>query len=69
MGNMCKKCHGVCKLVLGLLLIGWFKWSPATDWRLFFGGLLVLVGLLKLFGPCCKDCESCSAPAPKGKKK
>ena len=64
--GVCAKCHGVKKLVLGLLLLAWAWWWPATDWRVFFGLLLALVGLLFLFKP---TCGHCGAPAAGGKKK
>ncbi|MBI2135934.1 hypothetical protein HYU06_02605 [Candidatus Woesearchaeota archaeon] len=70
MERMCKKCAGIFKLVLGVLLLLWvWKW-PTLDWRLFFGGLFVLGGLLKLSTQQCPDCEACACPVPvKGKKK
>ena len=70
MEGMCKKCHGIFKLVLGVLLLLWaWKW-PALDWRIFFGALLVAGALLKWFAQKCPGCEACAGPAPvKGKKK
>jgi len=66
----CKKCGACMKIVVGLLLLAWANWFAAVDWRIFFGGLLVVGGLAKLFAPKCSACEACcSIPAPKGKKK
>ena len=63
--GVCGKCHGVKKVVLGALLVAWAWWWPAVDWRVFVGGLLVLVGLLKLVKPSCGHCEM---PAAKKKR-
>ena len=55
--GMCTKCHGVKKLVLGLLVLVWALLLPALDWRLVLGGLLVLAGVLKMVKPMCGHCE------------
>ena len=68
--EMCKKCHGTKKLVIGLLLLlnayVWPKWSGFDGWMAWFGVLFVLMGVLMLFVP--NNCKGCNAPA-KGKKK
>ncbi len=64
-GGVCGGCHGVMKFVLGLLLLAWAWWWPATDWRVFFGAVLVLLGALKFLKPSCGHCGG----APAGKKK
>ena len=70
MEGMCKKCYGGFKVILGVLLLLWAWKFPAVDWRIFFGGVLLVVGLLKLFAPKCSGCEACACPMPvKGKKK
>ena len=56
-GGMCTKCCAGTTLIVGLLLGAWVLWFPQLDWRLFFGGLLVLGGLLKYSMPCCPHCE------------
>lgn len=55
--GMCGKCHGVKKLVLGLLVLAWALLLPMLDWRLVLGGLLVLAGVLKLVKPMCGHCD------------
>lgn len=54
--GMCAKCHGVKKLVLGVLVLAWAVLLPLLDWRLVLGGLLVLAGALKLAKPSCGHC-------------
>ena len=55
--NVCMKCHDVKKVVLGLLVLAWALLLPTLDWRLVLGGLLVLVGVLKLVKPSCGHCD------------
>ena len=50
------RCHGVKKLVLGVLVLVWALWQPALDWRLVLGGVLVVAGVLKLVKPLCSHC-------------
>lgn len=69
MEQMCRKCCGGFKIMVGVLLLLWFWKFPAVDWRLFFGGLLVVVGLLKQFAPKCPVCQTCCQMPPKGKKR
>jgi len=64
--GICGKCHGVKKLVLGVLVLGWAWLLPSLDWRFVLGGLLVLVGVLKLVKPMCGHC---AMPEKSGKKK
>ncbi|MEK6900394.1 MAG: hypothetical protein AABX05_04695 [Nanoarchaeota archaeon] len=54
--GMCLRCHGVQKVVLGALVLVWALLLPTLDWRLVLGGLLVLVGALKLLMPACGHC-------------
>lgn len=51
--KMRKKHKGCSMLIFGALIFGnvyWFHY----DWAVFFGGILVLAGLLNLIMPCCK---------------
>lgn len=48
--EMWHKYKGAGMLVLGLLVLANAYWE-VLDWGLFFGALLVLGGLLKLFMP------------------
>ena len=53
---VCARCHGGKKLVLGVLVLLWvWKWSM-LDWRWVVGGLLVLMGVLKMVMPMCGHC-------------
>lgn len=50
------KCSGFKMLVLGILIIlnymkGWF------DWPVFIGGAIGILGLLKIYMPCCPECK------------
>lgn len=56
-GGVCMKCHGVMKLVLGILVLAWAWLLPALDWRFVLGGLLIIVGVLKMVKPMCGHCE------------
>jgi protein-S-isoprenylcysteine O-methyltransferase Ste14 len=62
-GHMCHKCHGIFKLVLGLLLLlnafVWPLWLGIDGWVSWFGVLFVLMGLVKLLVP--NKCKSCNA--------
>ena len=65
MMQMCKKCHGVKKLVAGaLILINaflWPQWTGIDGWAAFIGVLFVLGGFLMLVVPTGKCCmEACS---------
>ena len=55
-GGTCTKCCVWSGIVFGILLGAWALWFPQIDWRLFFGGLLVIGGVLKLAKPCCPHC-------------
>ena len=55
--GVCGMCHGVKKLVLGVLILVWALWLPELDWKLVLGVLLVLVGLLKMIKPECGHCK------------
>ncbi|MFA6462116.1 MAG: hypothetical protein WCV90_07680 [Candidatus Woesearchaeota archaeon] len=67
---MCK-CHGVVKIVFGLLLLLnaflWPKWLGVDGWVSWVAVLIVLMGLVKLLVPAC-HCESGCCEAPKKKK-
>ena len=74
----CKKCSGICKLVIGALLLlnafVWPQWLGIDGWVSFVALLMVLGGFLKLVVP--NKCPSCNAgmksmdkPVKKGKKK
>lgn len=54
--GMCVRCHGVKKLVLGVLVLVWALWWSSLDWRLVLGGLLVVAGVMKLVKPLCGHC-------------
>ena len=78
MGCMCKRCHGVIKLVVGALFLAnyyvWPKLSGVDGWLAFFGWLMVIGGFVKLVVPNkCKSCaQMCGVEMPKassGKKK
>ncbi|MEK6937705.1 MAG: hypothetical protein AABX04_01540 [Nanoarchaeota archaeon] len=68
---MCNKCHGVVKIVFGLLLLLnffiWPKWLGIDGWVAWVAILMVLFGLVKLLVPACK-CESNCCEMPKKKK-
>ncbi len=75
---MCKRCHGIYKVVFGALLLlnafVWPLWGTSWDgsgWIAWLGVLMVLGGGLKLLVPNkCSGCAAMSATAPaKGKKK
>ena len=53
-GKTCNWCYGLQVLVLGVLVLLNNYWA-SLDWGLFFGVILVLVGLLKLVWP--KGCQ------------
>ena len=61
-GPMCKKCHGVCVLVTGaLILINawlWPKWLGVDGWVTFAGVLMVLCGFMALVVP--NKCRACN---------
>ena len=75
-GQKCKRCCGICSLVVGALVLAnaflWPKWVGVDGWVTFFGLLLVLSGFIKLVVP--DKCPGCNAmacdmkPAGKGKK-
>ncbi|MDP3989834.1 MAG: hypothetical protein Q8Q01_01365 [archaeon] len=60
--GICGKCHGVMKLVWGVLLLVnafvWPRWLGVDGWVSFVAVLMVLVGLVKLMKPSCGHCES-----------
>jgi len=66
--GMCNKCHAICKLVTGALLLlnafVWPKWLGVDGWTSFVAVLMILLGLVKLFVP--NKCPHC---ATTGKKK
>ena len=70
---MCNKCHGVVKVVFGLLLLLnafiWPQWLGVDGWVAWIAVLLVLFGLVKLFVPACKEGSCCQAPEAAVKKK
>jgi len=57
--NTCEctpQCMGVKKIIVGVLIIlnakyAWF------DWGTFIGGLIVLIGLIKMINPECPCCS------------
>ena len=53
--GMCMKCHSGMLLVLGALVLVNNVWN-VLSWGIFIGGLLILVGLLKLVKPMCPHC-------------
>ena len=67
--GMCTKCHGVKKVVFGLLLLLnaflWPKWLGVDGWVAWLAVLAVLAGALKLAKP---SCGHCAMPAEKKKK-
>ena len=62
MGCMCKRCHGIMKLVGGALILLnaflWPKWLGVDGWITFFGLLMVLGGFVKLVMP--NNCKGCA---------
>ena len=62
MGCMCKRCHGVMKLVGGALILMnaflWPKWLGIDGWIKFFGLLMVVGGFVKLVMP--NNCKGCA---------
>ncbi|MFC1728286.1 hypothetical protein ACFLZ7_02365 [Nanoarchaeota archaeon] len=42
------KHYGAMKLILGLVIVSWGLWYPQVDWRIFFGALIAVLGLVKL---------------------
>jgi hypothetical protein len=71
MGEMCKKCSGVSKLVVGALLLMnafvWPRWLGIDGWVSFVAVLFVIGGFVKLVVP--NKCVACNAGIAKGKKK
>ncbi len=76
---MCKRCHGVYKIVLGALLLlnafVWPQWGTGWDgsgWIAWLAVLMVLGGALKLLVPNkCPGCAQMCGPvkaAGKGRK-
>jgi len=74
---MCKRCHGVYKIVFGALLLlnafVWPLWMGIDGWIKWLAVLMVLGGALKLLVP--NKCPGCAAacgvgmkPAGKGKR-
>ena len=69
--GMCPKCHGVQKLVVGVLLLlnafVWPMWLGLDGWVKFVAVLMVLGGVLKLVMPArCPHCKGEMAPARLG---
>ena len=67
---MCKHCHGVSKIVIGILILvnayWWPKWWGIDGWVSFFGALMILGGAAKLLMSPCKDCAAmCAQPSKK----
>ncbi len=76
--NLCQKCMGTKKLILGaLLLINaflWPKWTGlegSTNWISFIAVLMVIGGFLMIVVPNkCSSCMPCvEVPAAKKKRK
>lgn len=67
--GVCGKCHGVMKLVWGVLLLVnafvWPRWMGVDGWVSFVAVLMVLVGLMKMLKPSCGHCESEMPPKKK----
>jgi len=58
------KCHGVVKIIVGVLFLlnafVWPLWNDLTGWIAFFGILAIIGGIIKLAMPksCCgKSCQ------------
>ena len=73
-GEICGKCRGGKKIVLGLLVLlniyVWPKWTGNIDnWLGFFAVLLIIAGVIKFAMPTCPHCkaEMSAKPAKKGK--
>ena len=62
-GNVCKRCSGVCSLVVGALVLVnaflWPRWLGIDGWVTFLGLLLVIGGFIKLVIP--NKCSGCNA--------
>ncbi len=71
--GVCMKCHGIKKVVFGLLLLlnmfVWPKWLGVDGWVAWLAVLLVLAGVLKLVKPTCGHCDSMMPSKMSGKKK
>jgi len=69
---MCKKCCGIMKLVVGVLVLlnafVWPLWSGIDGWIAFFGALMVLGGLIMIIAPTAKCCAN-ACGMEKSKKK
>ena len=69
------RCHGVSKLVFGVLLLlnafVWPQWLGIDGWVKWLAVLLVLGGLVKLLVPNkCANCAAlCGAAPAKGRKR
>ena len=63
MGDMCWRCHGMTKLVLGILLLLnaflWPKWMGIDGWIKWIAILMVVGGLVKILVP--NKCANCAA--------
>jgi hypothetical protein len=72
--KMCKRCHGMHKIVIGALLLLnayiWPLWNGIDGWIKWIAVLMVVGGLVKLLVPNkCSACNACSSmPKKKGKK-
>ncbi|PIN75457.1 hypothetical protein COV17_03905 [Candidatus Woesearchaeota archaeon CG10_big_fil_rev_8_21_14_0_10_36_11] len=59
------KCVGLTKIIIGILILlnafVWPMWLGIDGWVAFFAVLMILLGLGKLFHPCCSS-SSCAVP-------
>lgn len=58
--GICGRCHGVMKVVFGLLLLlnafVWPLWIGIDGWVAWLAVLMVIGGLVKLVKPTCGHC-------------
>jgi len=69
-----RRYKGVKKLIVGVLILLnvfiWPKWLGIDGWITFFGALMILGGLVKLFWhPCMKSSQCCETAMPKPRKR
>ena len=71
--GICSSCHGIKKLVIGVLLLinafVWPKWLGVDGWIAFAAVLMVILGVMKFAMPSCGHCGGSMPMMEGGKKK